>query len=1660
MISTENHSLKKTIFFAIKTIAIVLVACFAIEYPIQMIGRVSAADKVYYISEVKMFQAESEAEAKRLCESEGYVCAQKNLNAGTGKEAVFMGYKVTEDKKKALYDIKLLQMNDGYQIKDYKEANEQLEKSNSGAAKALLNSADEFISNYEDESPKAQAAYEGLNLFSVPEANMKLGDFIVQGKADENFFAKVITHSGTGAVNAITNLLSAGLTPNEKETNEKTGEETDVTWADAVKDSTLWRVIDSEDTSKDQLMNFDRDLGDYARELHKQLQTFATNFENAEANYSEDAIIAEAKNTSVEEVVENTEKPSDTDNSVTYINAYDTLNQYFAYEGKRLGDFLVEMGKETTESVEIRRLYPVVDAMSIAQRQMIGMAGVLPLISTLGKNEKNAQAEALIQKTKAKIKELMGTDAFDIWTNANPEMADKKVAFTDDGIRKSAAEQSIDALAKNDLENAKQTINTVFQWINIGSCAITVLTFFAGKVGLAGIVGVIAAKATTSVVASTVSAVATKVMAISATVSSWSFIFSLVIIGLTILFYVGMLIAEAIIKNKPKEYTTMADFAVDVKTTPKGNVNVIYKAVMDNKNRIADLNAYEAQNGWVCMYTSTDPNTGSPIRADENGNMFNIVYGSANTPNGCACVSYFGQVTPGNCNTGAKKDEVNGIYINYYTDLSLANRSGGSSAAGADTTAKEGTKQYYSTIIVTTGKTVDIAKNKILKKGYHVYDQNLSPSSQNPHFHEEQYTYIGYQTTTDPKQAIRDIRVGTYTGEAKQLFFGDISYACSGTLGYPANTRDEDKKMPGDLDALFYTRDPNAGTPIEVGKLHLLDDPNKAEAGWEAVTTFSGMPYNFASSRYVHETDNETRLSACYYTGYMTRDGKWDSSKTYLYYEPEEKYTEGTKYLSGIFFGFGADAGSSDQKKISALFDRLASVSNVEEPNGSRGVNLAQSYYYIGSYLHSDQKYLRLFYSWSYNPYRALTDVQVFKGIPYTSKLPYSVSKAVAYEGGATSAASLTANYVAATVAVQRSFGNKFSAIRGILPENAYMAPNGLLHEGILVQRGFTRETQTHFKLTGPITLLPTNLYVSGHVKERPRLTLDDVVVTQNRHDGVNNNSKLTCDVSGETTLGGNKAEGDFFSIQNLQNPHSLTAYNISYPAWSNNYADLDDTDEENGSNFHAAGTPVYMYIKHKVLKKKYISQIFVGAASREDSEDKDKEVLRAYDSQVDWTALSAATAAGSDEVIPFNIAGDPKKAWHNYVKGREYAVPPEDNPAAYVSVARTDNPSKAVKSVLLFKSDKSTTADQIQVDGAVYYCASNTTPIKMVNGSKYFLYYSYNQGTVPGKPITELEIGTDVFLSGYSTALVVDRADILYKDEKSNKMKIKERSKPYGETTMETFIHAKYDVKSTYFNKIFAASGDTEKEAQLGLLEQGCTEFCNINLNKGAGGKYVYFGYRGFSLNEELINKKPTAESKEAEKERQLQEAVYDIICTVGEEFHPEGIMTDRYQLYYTPVAKRNTGGTYTPTNLNEGTSGPKIYMYYTTTFAAKNYNETYQTDVSHMLSTMPKDYLKSPLTKIGFAQYDYVPYSKPLDASSSDSTGVLPWEYVMLSNNKVQVDLNEGAVDFGSDHMMSDNRISMFVQREDGSVKPSAEITGGYNSTLVAESKLYLNL
>ena len=154
-----------------------------------------------------------------------------------------------------------------------------------------------------------------------------------------------------------------------------------------------------------------------------------------------------------------------------------------------------------------------------------------------------------------------------------------------------------------------------------------------------------------------------------------------------------------------------------------------------------------------------------------------------------------------------------------------------------------------------------------------------------------------------------------------KLLFGDINYGCAGNLGYKAENKDEDKEYPADLDGLWFTKHSKAGTPIHLGALHLVDsheDGKYVDQGWIPVTTFSGVPYNFASTRDFDTDSAKPGRQGNYgfrYTCYGTNeDDKWDCPARYLYYEPEVKYTSGTKYLSSVFFTFGSDSESTAAK--------------------------------------------------------------------------------------------------------------------------------------------------------------------------------------------------------------------------------------------------------------------------------------------------------------------------------------------------------------------------------------------------------------------------------------------------------------------------------------------------------------------------------------------------------------------------------------------------------------------------------------------------------------------------------------------------------------------------------------------------------------------------
>ena len=254
MIRTKNKTLRRLIKFILTSLSLLLVVCFLTETPINIIERVSAAEKIVYLKEVKIFEADSEKEARSVCEKEGFTFVGKDLNSGTGHAYVYIGYKTTENREEALYKIALLDMNGGFQIRNYEEMYEEFRKSNYSIAETLQMATTEFIDSYNNGSPKALDAYNGLNLLSVPEAgDMKFGDYVVKGKTTTDFYAKALTESSNAAINSIISLLYAGLAPYQPETGDDDEEpQQTATWAGQMSDSSLWDVVGGGNLSQDE----------------------------------------------------------------------------------------------------------------------------------------------------------------------------------------------------------------------------------------------------------------------------------------------------------------------------------------------------------------------------------------------------------------------------------------------------------------------------------------------------------------------------------------------------------------------------------------------------------------------------------------------------------------------------------------------------------------------------------------------------------------------------------------------------------------------------------------------------------------------------------------------------------------------------------------------------------------------------------------------------------------------------------------------------------------------------------------------------------------------------------------------------------------------------------------------------------------------------------------------------------------------------------------------------------------------------------------------------------------------------------------------------------------------------------------------------------------
>ena len=512
------------------------------------------------------------------------------------------------------------------------------------------------------------------------------------------------------------------------------------------------------------------------------------------------------------------------------------------------------------------------------------------------------------------------------------------------------------------------------------------------------------------------------------------------------------------------------------------------------------------------------------------------------------------------------------------------------------------------------------------------------------------------------------------------------------------------------------------------------------------------------------------------------------------------------------------------------------------------------------------------------------------------------------------------------------------------------------------------------------------------------------------------------------------KTQAAYHPVVDLKNPNSETPYNLSYP----------ETWDEEG-DYRRNTKPVYIYIRGaQKEKQKYISSLSVGSFSRKQYKNSNpgasSDVLEEVDKSIEQQAMLGAIQSCQDEMIPVNLSIDKQSnAWYNKQSdGIGSKDAPSNKTAAYIGVTRTSNPDKAITSTLLYQIDDNVAPNKLTVDGVDYTCAGVSAPIEM-NGKNYFLYYTYNTGVSPGYPIEEISISDEALITGASTNLCYDKNVKL----------------PYGNPDQSNFIHMHYTAGAdSFFNKLYIGKGVTRKEALCNLLSQECVDCMDIDLNYNAKGDCVILGFRREFLDLEAIAAKSTDAAQQKELLRQTNEAVYDVIATNGEAFHPAGVVSN--DIYYEPVSD---------VSLNSGNNGYEVYLYYASPYFSAQYNKKNNTN-----SRLPQDAFSGYISHLALMTDDRVPYNTSQEGKQEGktskgfnildfiadgvsnamenltggrTTGV--WEYVMLKDDAGHLNTNAGAVNLSGSTPL-DCRLTMFAQRYDGSVKPAGEITGGF--------------
>ena len=383
-----------------KLLKVLISMILVVTMCMTMVMPASAGRITYYLSDLKMAEAATADEAKKMLTDVGYEILDKNLNPG-GDKAVYLGYKKSTNVDDAITNVKVMNMKGGFNISDYETIFEDALDEYSSDINNIRIAAKEFAANYKAGKKEALNAYRQLNYYYVENdkgVKTYMGDYMLNFPEKNEGFADILLKGNTNILNNIRILLSMGV-------------------ADGGDLIERIKTAAADESTYTLAKHYDN-----AKELAGKIQQFKK-------------LLAEAK-TEIAEIEADPDMTEDEKEVALIFPKYTaTLLLSFDYilESIPCGDTNYSDYFETATDVDYKLLYPFVEAMTEGQRAMAVSGQIHSVLVYNAVEMSDADLEAKLAEAEKDYEPLS------VYFGTDMNLLEGAVGVTSDALREEAA---------------------------------------------------------------------------------------------------------------------------------------------------------------------------------------------------------------------------------------------------------------------------------------------------------------------------------------------------------------------------------------------------------------------------------------------------------------------------------------------------------------------------------------------------------------------------------------------------------------------------------------------------------------------------------------------------------------------------------------------------------------------------------------------------------------------------------------------------------------------------------------------------------------------------------------------------------------------------------------------------------------------------------------------------------------------------------------------------------------------------------------------------------------------------------------------------------------------------------------------------------------------